>query len=276
METNTTKRTDLFLVDPRNVDIVADFNVRREFDLEELKEQIKANGVLNPITVIAYKVDGQERYKLVDGERRYRATMMAIAEGANIPYIKALKAPKDATAEDLYIEQMMRNEGKKFTEYECAIMFKRFKDDFHYTQVEIADKFKKSTAFVSKCLSLLELPKEIQDKIVAGELSVKAAKEIADSYGSEKEQVRAARDAVKQAHEQGRTTATNKEVLNALKESKEAREIADNLRKIWAYMDWANTKSGPTLVDVDELIRLLDKHKNFHQAMREYKQNNNR
>ncbi len=276
METNTTKRTDLFLVDPRNVDIVADFNVRREFDLEELKEQIKANGVLNPITVIAYKVNGQERYKLVDGERRYRATMMAIAEGANIPYIKALKAPKDATVEDLYIEQMMRNEGKKFTEYECAIMFKRFKDDFHYTQVEIADKFKKSTAFVSKCLSLLELPKEIQDKIVAGELSVKAAKEIADSYESEKEQVRAARNAVKQAREQGRTTATNKEVLNALKESKEAREIADNLRKIWAYMDWANTKSGPTLVDVDELIRLLDKHKNFHQAMREYKQNNNR
>jgi len=274
METNTTKRTDLFLVDPRNVDIVDNFNVRREFDLEELKEQIKANGVLNPITVISYKVDGQERYKLVDGERRYRATMMAIAEGAHIPYIKALKAPKDATIEDLYVEQMMRNEGKKFTEYECAIMFRRFKDEFHYTQVEIADKFKKSTAFVSKCLSLLDLPKEIQDKIVAGELSVKAAKEIADSYESEKEQVCAARNAVKQAHEQGRTTATNKEVMNALKESREAREIADNLRKIWAYMDWANNKSGPTLVDVDALIFLLDKHKNFHQAMREYKQNN--
>ena len=150
METNATKRTDLFWIDPRNIDIQDGFNVRREFDLDELKEQIKAQGVLNPITVIPYKVDGKERYKLVDGERRYRATMLAIHEGADIPYIKALKAPKDAKPEDLYIEQMMRNEGKKFTEYECAIMFQRFKDEFGYSQVQIAEKFKKSPAFISK------------------------------------------------------------------------------------------------------------------------------
>ena len=52
METNATKRTDLFWIDPRNIDIQDGFNVRREFDLDELKEQIKAQGVLNPITVI--------------------------------------------------------------------------------------------------------------------------------------------------------------------------------------------------------------------------------
>ena len=51
-----------------------DFNARRDFDLEELKEQIKAKGVLNPITVLPFKdEDGIERYKLVDGERRYRS-----------------------------------------------------------------------------------------------------------------------------------------------------------------------------------------------------------
>ena len=66
------------------------FNVRRDFDLNELKEQIKAKGVLNPITVIPFKDEnGKELYKLVDGERRYRATMEAIGEGANIPWIKA-------------------------------------------------------------------------------------------------------------------------------------------------------------------------------------------
>ncbi len=73
METKATKRTDIFLIDPRNIDVMDGFNVRREFDLDELKELIKAKGVLNPITVIPYKVDGKERYKLVDGERRYRA-----------------------------------------------------------------------------------------------------------------------------------------------------------------------------------------------------------
>lgn len=187
METNATKRTDIFLIDPRNIVVVENFNVRRDFDLEELKEQIKSKGVLNPVTVIPFKEDGVERYKLVDGERRYRATMLAIEEGANIQYIKALKAPKDASLEDLYIEQMMRNEGKRFTEYECAIMFRRFKEEFGYSQIEIADKFKKSPAFVSKCLSLLDLPPYIQEKIVKGELPVKAAKEIAANYESERE-----------------------------------------------------------------------------------------
>ena len=81
METNATKRTDIFQIDPRNIVVMDDFNARRDFDLEELKEQIKAKGVLNPITVLPFKdEDGIERYKLVDGERRYRATMLAVEE----------------------------------------------------------------------------------------------------------------------------------------------------------------------------------------------------
>ena len=259
METNKTKNTDLFLIDPRNIVVVDGFNVRRDFDLDELKEQIKAKGVLNPLTVIAFKDDeGNEKYKLVDGERRYRATMLAISEGADIPYVRAMKARKDASTEELYIQQMMRNEGKKFTEYECAIMFRRFKEEFGYSQVEIADKFKKSPAFISKCLSLLDLPPYIQERIMKGELSVKAAKEIAANYGSEKEQV-------DNAKENGRATATNKEVLNSLKDSKEAKAIAEALRKVWAYLD------GEVIVDVDKLAKLLDRTESLSQAMREYK-----
>lgn len=249
METNKTKNTDLFLIDPRNIVVVDGFNVRRDFDLDELKEQIKAKGVLNPLTVIAFKDDeGNEKYKLVDGERRYRATMLAISEGADIPYVRAMKARKDASTEELYIQQMMRNEGKKFTEYECAIMFRRFKEEFGYSQVEIADKFKKSPAFISKCLSLLDLPPYIQERIMKGELSVKAAKSAVDN-----------------AKENGRVTATNKEVLNSLKDSKEAKAIAEALRKVWAYLD------GEVIVDVDKLARLLDKTESLSQAMREYK-----
>lgn len=266
METNKTKNTDLFLIDPRNIVVVDGFNVRRDFDLDELKEQIKAKGVLNPLTVIAFKDEsGHDKYKLVDGERRYRATMLAIEEGADIPYVRAIKTRGDSSTEELYIQQMMRNEGKRFTEYECAIMFRRFKEEFGYNQLEIADKFKKSPAFISKCLSLLDLPPYIQEKIAKGELSAKAAKEIASSYGSEDEQVKAAKTAVDDAHEQGRSTATNKEVLNQLRDSKDAKAIAETLRKIWAYMD------GSVMVDIDRLANLLDKTGNLSQAMREYK-----
>lgn len=267
---NATKRTDIFLIDPRNIVVMDDFNCRRDFDLDELKEQIKAKGVLNPLTVIPYKDGDVEKYTLVDGERRYRATMLAISEGADIPYVKALKAPKGATQEDLYIEQMMRNEGKKFTEYECALMFNKFKKEFGYSQVEIADKFKKSPAFISKCLSLLDLPKEIQDKIVKGDLSVKAAREISNSYEDDKEQVKAARKAVKSAQESGRSTATNKEVLKHLQVSREAKAVSEALRKVWAYMD------GETTVDIDRLAKLLDRTENLTQAMREYKKGGNK
>lgn len=266
METNSTKRKDIFLIDPRNIVVVDGFNVRRDFDLDELKEQIKEKGVLNPVTVIAYKNEkGVELYKLVDGERRYRATMLAISEGADIPYVPALKAPKDASVKDLYIEQMMRNEGKRFTELECAIMFRRFKEEFGYSQVQIAETFKKSPAFISKCLALLDLPQYLQDKIASGELSAKAARELASSYADPHDQVRAAKTAVRTAKAAGRSTATNKEVQRSLKDAKQGKAIADALRNIAAYLD------GEPTVEVDTLIKLLDKHGTLHAAMREYK-----
>lgn len=267
MKNNATKKTDVFLIDPRNIVVVDGFNVRRDFDLDELKEQIKAKGVLNPLTVIAFKdANGEEKYKLVDGERRYRATMLAIGEGADIPFVKALKVPQSTSMENLYIEQMMRNEGKRFTEYECALMFQRFKDEFGYSQVKIADKFKKSPAYVCKCLALLDLPKEIQERIVRNEISIKAAREISSSYETENEQVEAANNAIKTANEQGRKTATNKEVSGSLKEIKEAKQVADSLRMIWAYLD------GEKFVDVDRLISMLDKEQSLYQAMKRYKQ----
>lgn len=266
METNATKRTDIFQIDPRNIVVMENFNARRDFDLEELKEQIKAKGVLNPITVIPFKDNyGIEHYKLVDGERRYRATMLAIEEGATIPYVKAMKLPKDTSPEDLLIEQMMRNEGKRFSEYECGIMFKRFKEEFGYNQGEIADKFKKSPAFVSKCLSLLELPIEIQERIINKQISASAAKDIVANYDTEEEQVNATRKAVELAEKQGKKTVTNKEINAAQKEAKEAKEIADTLRKIWAYMD------GEDMVNLTELAKLLDKTGNLRIAMKQYK-----
>ena len=145
INTNSTKRTDIYSVDPRNVVVVDNFNVRRDFAIDELKEQIKLQGVLNPITVVPFKDEnGDEKYRLVDGERRLRATLAAISEGADIKRIKAIFLPRNTKEEDLLIEQMMRNEGKNFTEYESAIMFQRFRDKFGYTQSEIAQKFGKN------------------------------------------------------------------------------------------------------------------------------------
>lgn len=213
-EINATKRTDIYQIDPRNVDVVAGFNVRREFAIEELKEQIKLNGVLNPITVIPTKAaDGTERYRLVDGERRLRATLAAIEEGADIRRIKAIFLPRNTSEEEQLVQQMMRNEGKNFTEYECAIMFHRFKEAFGYSQSEIAAKFGKSPTFVSRCLSLMELAPEIQQRLESGEISTNAVREIVgQNKENEAAQVEAVNAAVSQAKASGKRTADNNDV----------------------------------------------------------------
>lgn len=237
-EINATKRTDIYQIDPRNVDVVAGFNVRREFAIDELKEQIKLNGVLNPITVIPTKAaDGTERYRLVDGERRLRATLAAIEEGADIRRIKAIFLPRNTSEEEQLVQQMMRNEGKNFTEYECAIMFHRFKDAFGYSQTEIAAKFGKSPTFVSRCLSLMELAPEIQQKLESGEISTNAVREIVgQNKENEAAQLEAVNAAVSQAKASGKRTADNNDVpahvklLKAIKKANLAFKQAVALR----------------------------------------------
>ena len=226
-ELNATKRTDIYSIDPRNVVVVPNFNARRDFQLDELKEQIKAKGVLNPITVVPFKdEEGSEKYRLVDGERRLRATLAAIEEGAEIMRIKAIFLPRNTSEEQLLVEQVMRNEGKNFTEYEYAIIFHRFKEQYGYTQAEIATKFGKSGAFISRCISLMELAPEIQQSMASGEISTKAVREIVELHkGDEQAQVKAVEAAVGNAKEAGKKTATGKNISAELKAQKEVAKV---------------------------------------------------
>ena len=234
METNinSTKRTDIYSVDPRNVVVVDNFNVRRDFAIDELKEQIKLQGVLNPITVVPFKDEnGDEKYRLVDGERRLRATLAAISEGADIKRIKAIFLPRNTKEEDLLIEQMMRNEGKNFTEYESAIMFQRFRDKFGYTQSEIAQKFGKSITFIGRCLSLLDLAPEIQEKIEKGEISTGAVRQIVGlNKEDESAQIAAVQDAVDDAKSKGKKSATVKNIGGDTKSQKDLKKVVSGIK----------------------------------------------
>lgn len=235
---NDTKRTDIYNIDPRNIVVVNGFNVRREFDIDELKEQIKLQGVLNPITVVPFKdEEGNEKYRLVDGERRLRATLKAIEEGADIKRIKALFLPRNTKEEDLLIEQMMRNEGKNFTEYEQALMFQRFRDKFGYTQTEIAGKFGKSATFVSNCLSLLNLAPEIQDKLADNKISTSAVRTIVKlNDGDEEKQVKAVDTAITEAESKGKTKATVRHIEPAMKSRKELKKVIAGFQTLYDAM----------------------------------------
>ena len=174
METNKTIKTDLFKIDPRNIVVVDGFNCRTNFgDLDKLADEIKAQGVLNPISVIPFKDEnGVEKYQLVDGERRYRAVMKLIADGVEMSRIPALFLSKSLTEEELLIQQALRNEGDQFSPYEWGILARKLIDKCGLTIVECSKKLGLNSGAISRYLGYLELdPKLAQllkDKVISG------------------------------------------------------------------------------------------------------------
>lgn len=239
-EINATKRTDIYQIDPRNIVVVEGFNARKNFDLDELKEQIRKVGVLNPITVIPFKdkETGAEKYRLVDGERRYRAVMALLAEGEDIKRIKAMYLPKGTKEEDLLIQQLLKNTGKQFSEIEMAKLFNRFKEQWGYTQTEIADKFCKKASFVSRCMALLELPAEIIEMMERGEISADSARQIANRHKDDVDaQVEDAEKAVNTAKAKGKKTATTKDIPVNVQAANLIAKIRKDLKKYATLMD---------------------------------------
>ena len=174
--TNKTTRTDLFNIDPRNIVVEDNFNARVLFtDIEELAEQIKLQGVLNPISVIPFKDEnGNDKYRLIDGERRYRAIMSIIEQdptNSKVQLVPAIKLPKNTTREDLLIQQAMRNEGRNFTSYELGIFAKKLMDECGMKARDVAHKLGKNEGAISRALGYLEYDERLQKFMADGTIS---------------------------------------------------------------------------------------------------------
>lgn len=162
-EMNKTKKSDIFSIDPRAIQVMDGFNSRSNFNIDELAEQIREQGVLNPITVQSVKdEDGTQHYRLIDGERRYRAVMKLLNEGVDIPYIKAIVIPQTLSKAELYMQQAMRNEGEKFNEYEWGILANKMKTECSMSVPEIAKMLGKNAGVVTYWLQILEMPEDVQ------------------------------------------------------------------------------------------------------------------
>lgn len=187
METNKTTKTDIFKIDPRNIVVEDGFNSREDFgDLETLAKQIEENGILNPISVVPFKDEnGDEKYRLIDGERRYRAVMLLLNRGVNVDRVPALFQPKSADAKSLLVQQIIRNEGKGFNEMELAIAYKKLLDE-GMTKDEIAEKIaggKRSK--VDYCLGHLNRDERVQKLIADGKVSGVLVRQIYSAHGKD-------------------------------------------------------------------------------------------
>ena len=187
METNKTTKTDIYKIDPRNIVVEDGFNSREDFgDIDTLAKQIEENGILNPISVVPFKDEsGNEKYRLIDGERRYRAVMSLLDRGVTIDRIPALFQPKSADQKALLVQQIIRNEGKGFNEMELAIAYKKLLDE-GMTKEEIAEKIAGGKhSKVNYCLGHLNRDKRIQKLIADGKVSGVLVRQIYSAHGKD-------------------------------------------------------------------------------------------
>lgn len=132
------------------------FQPRSDFDeqnLKELADSITAQGVIQPVTV---RKLGFEKYQLIAGERRLRASQLAGLH--RIPaYIRV--ANDEQMLEMALIENIHRHD---LNSIEVAISYARLIDECQLTQEKLSEKIGKNRSTISNFLRLLKLPPEIQ------------------------------------------------------------------------------------------------------------------
>lgn len=142
------------------------FQPRTEFAQEELQElanSIKVHGVIQPITV---RKMGYEKYQLISGERRTRASILAGLD--RIPAFIRVANDQDML-EMALIENIQRAD---LNAIEVALSYKRLLEECNISQEELGGRVGKERSTVNNYLRLLKLPEEIQIGIKTGAISM--------------------------------------------------------------------------------------------------------
>ena len=142
------------------------FQPRKEFSregLEELKNSIRENGLIQPITVRHVE---NEMFELISGERRLRAvTELGLTE---IPsYVIDINS--DTKMLELALTENLQRED--LNAIEVATGYQRLIDECSLTQEQVAGRVGKDRATVANFLRLLKLPAEIQKSLISGTIS---------------------------------------------------------------------------------------------------------
>ena len=152
---------------------------RSRFDedsLRELSENIKQIGLIQPITVREISPD---KYQIISGERRWRASKLAGL--LNIPaYFRK------TNDEDVLLLALVENvQREDLDAIEIAVSYKRLLDECSLTQDQLSDKVSKPRATIANYLRLLYLPPEIQAGIINREITMGHAKALVGVSDSE-------------------------------------------------------------------------------------------
>lgn len=219
-------------------DIVIEGNTRKTFNdakLRELASSIKEHGVLQPIVV---KDIGNNKFGLIAGERRVRASMLC--GFVTIPAV--VRAVSDSQhLEQNLVENLQREQLPYF---ETALGIRRLRDESDLTVKEISNKIGKSESLVWGYLLLTKVPDEVQSIFQAEEINSEVAVLIAKRLSDPMDQIAAAR-ALRRSKKDKRIQRRSAEAYLAetfgvksaidrrLKKQSKASKIQTDYRKNW-------------------------------------------
>jgi ParB family chromosome partitioning protein len=164
---------------------------RREFpesELQELADSIRSSGILQPILVRA----AGDRFEIVAGERRWRAAKVA---GLTKVPVLVKQVSDEESAVFALVENVQRTD---LNAIEKAAAFQQILDRFSVSQEELARKVGIDRTSVTNFVRLLGLPKEIQDHVSRGTLSMGHARALLGLV-SQETQVQVAEDAIRRS-----------------------------------------------------------------------------
>ena len=149
-----------------------------EESLQELTDSIKKHGVISPILV---RELGLNKFEVIAGERRMRASLQAGLE--TIPCLVEQKEDQDAL-ESALIENLQREDLNAVEE---ARGYDRLKREFGLTQDEVATSTGKARSTIANSIRILSLPQNVLDMLSAGKIEKGHAKLLASMESNEAE-----------------------------------------------------------------------------------------
>ena len=190
-------------------------SVFEEETLEELAVSIRSLGVIQPITL---KETGTDKYMIISGERRYRASLMAGLE--RIPaYIKT--AADENVVEMALIENIQRED---LNAVEIALAYQHLLDQYELTQERLSERIGKKRTTIANYLRLLKLPAPIQMALQNKQLDMGHARALI-SLGDPKLQVKI----FEEIQEHGYSVRKVEEIVKSLSEGE---AVKSGTRKI--------------------------------------------
>ena len=166
---------------------------RREFDeeaLQELANSIRELGIVQPITL--RQID-EDRYQIIAGERRWRASQ--IAGLTSVPaYIRTIN--DDNVMEMALVENIQRED---LNAVEIALAYQHLLDNTGMTQEKVAERVGKKRATVANFLRLLKLPAQVQMALQKKEIDMGHARALL-ALDDPKLQIKIFKEIVKQGY----------------------------------------------------------------------------